>query len=1160
MNRKYSLVPIVVTLVVALLLSVSGVIAQEQWPQSPQAAIGTAFTYQGQLKNASGPVNDHCDFQFSLWDSPANLTGQIGTTQAKPDITVNNGFFTVPLDFGASAFGGEARWLEITVRCPAGSGSFVTLAPRQSITPAPYAMYSTSTGALQGRSITTTAPASGQVLKWNGDVWSPADDAIGAPGSGDISGVYAGYGLSGGGASGDVTLAVVTSTIQHAGQFGNCPIGSSIRAVNQDGAVACEIDDDTLYNADVGLSLDHDQFSIAPTYRLPQMCGHNQVAKWNGSVWVCADDNVGGSGSYWTLTGNTGTNPNANFLGTTDNVTLTLRVSNTVAYRIVPAVDGNGNFAPNLIAGSISNTVAPGVYGAAIAGGGASNTVKTSFSFIGGGYSNTIGLNPDHDYFSDYAFIGGGAYNATSNTYTTVGGGAFNTSSGVASVVGGGGGYDDRYQDPYNNHPSMPNVASGNWSVIGGGAMNTASGDGAVIGGGGKVGGRTDYWGGGPNTASGDLSVIDGGGHNTAQADISTVGGGYYNTASGFGSVVAGGYLNRAATKHDVISGGYNNSTYTNTTPSTGFNFIGGGTSNIIQGAEYSTIAGGSGNTVYAGSDFAVIGGGNSNAIHEDYATVGGGRANDAHGTYGTVGGGQANAAHSNYGTVGGGLMNFANGLTATIAGGEHIRVTGQAAAVAGGSWITVTGDYAAVGGGQYNIVSDQYATVGGGYMNAAAGRIATIAGGEHISVTGQAAAVAGGSWITVTGDYAAAGGGRYNTVSSSYATVGGGALNAASGFEATIGGGQSNTIPGAGLLAFIGGGYSNTASGTAATVSGGSINAASKWGATVGGGNSNTASGNYATIPGGASNSATMSYTLAAGHRAQANHDGAFVWADSTNMDFVSTANDQFLIRANGGVGINTNQPRATIEIAKSNGSGLGGTLRLSNPAGGTNAQVALDFATYDVGSNAPAAQILANDAGNYSADLLFQTKVPGAAGNALQTNMKIKTNGAVEIDHPASNGSTNLCLNALGEIALCSSSQRYKNHIADLALGLDTIAQLRPVTFDWKNSGQADLGFVAEEVQQLTPLLTTLNAQGQIEGVKYDRITAVLVKGMQEQQQQIIAQQHEIRDLQARLTNRNPNAPAASFNWFNALSVLTFGVVIVMLLQQRRSKRGES
>ena len=208
MNRKYSLVVFVGALAVVLMLSAGGVIAQEQGPQSPQSAIGTTFTYQGQLKNASGPVTGSCDFQFSLWDSLANATGQIGTMQSKSSVPLSQGQFTVQLDFGVNVFSGEARWLQIEVSCPAGSGSYTTLAPRQPLTPAPYALYSTSTGALQGRSITTTAPAVGQVLKWNGGAWSPADDAIGSPGSGDISGVYAGKGLTGGGASGEVTLTV----------------------------------------------------------------------------------------------------------------------------------------------------------------------------------------------------------------------------------------------------------------------------------------------------------------------------------------------------------------------------------------------------------------------------------------------------------------------------------------------------------------------------------------------------------------------------------------------------------------------------------------------------------------------------------------------------------------------------------------------------------------------------------------------------------------------------------------------------------------------------------------------------------------------------------------------------------------------------------------
>ena len=139
MNHKHGLVVFVTVLVVALLLSAGGAIAQGEGPQSVDAAPGTAITYQGQLKNASGPVNGNCDFQFGLWDSLSNATGQVGATLTKPNVTLTYGLFTVTLDFGAGAFTGDARWLQIAVSCPAG-GSYITLAPRQPLTPAPYAL------------------------------------------------------------------------------------------------------------------------------------------------------------------------------------------------------------------------------------------------------------------------------------------------------------------------------------------------------------------------------------------------------------------------------------------------------------------------------------------------------------------------------------------------------------------------------------------------------------------------------------------------------------------------------------------------------------------------------------------------------------------------------------------------------------------------------------------------------------------------------------------------------------------------------------------------------------------------------------------------------------------------------------------------------------
>ena len=105
-----------------------------------------------------------------------------------------------------------------------------------------------------------------------------------------------------------------------------------------------------------------------------------------------------------------------------------------------------------------------------------------------------------------------------------------------------------------------------------------------------------------------------------------------------------------------------------------------------------------------------------------------------------------------------------------------------------------------------------------------------------------------------------------------------------------------------------MGGGSSNTAGGHVATVGGGSGNAASDFCSTVGGGDGNTAGGVGATVPGGRSNAAQGAYSFAAGQRAKANHNGSFVWGDSTYDDVASTGDNQFIARASGGVYFYTN------------------------------------------------------------------------------------------------------------------------------------------------------------------------------------------------------------------------------------------------------------
>ena len=380
--------------------------------------ISATFTYQGQLKNRGVPVTGSCGMAFRLYDdvSAGNLIGSPITLT----VPVVNGLFTVQLDdrdqFGANAFTGSARWLEIAVQCTGDSNP--TILSRQQLTAAPYALYATSAGALQGRPVTTTAPSSGQVLKWDGSTWSPGTDNTG-----------------------------------------------------------------------------------------------------------------GAGGPFWSLTGNSGANPTTNFLGTTDNMTLTFRVSNTVAYRIVPAVHPNFGFAPNLIGGSGTNNVAPGLYGATIGGGGVTlfpNVISGTgnFATVSGGILNFA--------LKDSATIGGGVENIADGNDATVGGGFLNTASGEEATVGGGFG----------------NQANGFIATIGGGNQNSTAGQYATVGGGTH------------NSASGAGAFVGGGGFNgtnsagnTASGIATTVGGGYDNRASGNWATIPGGFGNGAAMTYTLAAG-----------------------------------------------------------------------------------------------------------------------------------------------------------------------------------------------------------------------------------------------------------------------------------------------------------------------------------------------------------------------------------------------------------------------------------------------------------------------------------------------------------------------------------------------------------------------------------------------------------------------------
>ncbi len=685
--------------------------ASGQCPPSPP--VGTAFTYQGFLTKGPGvPVTDDCTFWFDLY--PCQTGGTLIAratvldvnvplptlcTPASPvsppycppspticPVTVSHGHFTVHLEFG-DLYQGDARFLEITVECPGAFGC-QTLAPRQELTPVPYALFA-------GKG---PGGAGGPDGDW--DFTNPAN-MFAIPPDNDLT------------ANVGIGTRTPTEKLDVDGNIHASGTITSGSTITIDGTV----NPNTISsNHPDALEL---HVASGRALRLePDGTSPNLIGGFSGNN-VTPDEvfgaTIGGGGSAASsnlVTDNFGT-----IGGGGDNEAGNANADTTDATY-------------GTVAGGQGNT-ASGAH--ATVGGGLGNTASNEYGTVGGGSGNSA-INNAH------ATVGGGSQNTASGKWSTVGGGSSSTGSGTWSTVGGGLG-NDASGSVATVSGGQNNIASNPWSTVGGGIDNEALAEGATIGGGGPVGldcfvcdGGSDY-GRMCGVCTNDLTLrccddIDCFAAGPCVPDNGNC------TPPGLCQPGVTSLGNRVTQPWGTIGGGSTN------TAGNWYATVGGGIANTA-GGETSTIAGGQGNT--ASGARATVGGGTSNTASHIGATIGGGYNNDAGGGSSTVGGGANNTAGVSNTTVSGGRDNTASGFRATVSGGFRNAAAGADSTVGGGANNTASSGWSTVGGGDHNIAREGAgATVGGGVQNLASGNSATVPGGSQNVAAGTYSFAAG--------------------------------------------------------------------------------------------------------------------------------------------------------------------------------------------------------------------------------------------------------------------------------------------------------------------------------------------------------------------------------------------------------------------------------
>jgi hypothetical protein len=343
------------------------------------------------------------------------------------------------------------------------------------------------------------------------------------------------------------------------------------------------------------------------------------------------------------------------------------------------------------------------------------------------------------------------------------------------------------------------------------------------------------------------------------------------------------------------------------------------------------------------------------------------------------------------------------------------------------------------------------------------------------------------------------------------------GAFNTAMGTSALASnnGSQGNTAAGYCALCFNSTGYENTAFGLETLY----FNTSGGYNIAVGSlalmrnttGSSNTASGWAALY----ANKTGNGNTAAGANALTNNRTGDNNTASGSLALYYSTGGDENT--ASGFEALYSNQ-------TGSNNAAVGAWGLFSNTDGHDNTACGQDAlysntsGSYNVG--------LGENAGYYVTTGSNNIEI-GTFGNAADSRtIRIGTPSVHVATYIAGIGDAKVTGSAIyvtstGQLGVLASSERYKTAIATMGPTSEKLQQLRPVTFRLKKdrAGTVQYGLIAEEVARVYPELVVRDEAGNIEGVRYEELTPMLLNEVQKQQQKVAVQTAAIEDMQQEL-----------------------------------------